>query len=367
MQMQQVVLPPKSAGSSLLRTSQLGAAPRSNVNDISIRSWVPSDASSVVECVRSAYGDSYFHREFYAPEKLVNLNDSGKIISCVATARGGSVVGHVALVPGEFQGTAELAMAFVDPRYRGAGILERMAIKSLAEASLRGFDGVYGRAVTSHPYSQKVVHKFGFDDTALLLRITPPQDFQALRASEGRRESHLHIFRFLKAPCLRTVYAPAQHKTILKNIYEGIGADVQWMSSNRQRPREAKSNVSISIDDCRCAHIRFNRCGVDAIDLSCYLRHSMRVAHAEAMFLYLPLAQTTTEAFVDGVEKLGFFFAGIVPQANGNDWLVLQYHYGAAIDYDTIRANSPMGVELRAYVKAHEPPHHHVAMSESSV
>ncbi len=45
--------------------------------------------------------------------------------------------------------------------------------------------------------------------------------------------------------------------------------------------------------------------------------------------------------------------------------VVRQYHYGAAIDYDTIRVNSPLGVQLREYVNAHEPHRHHAAMGGS--
>jgi serine/threonine-protein kinase RsbW len=56
------------------------------------------------------------------------------------------------------------------------------------------------------------------------------------------------------------------------------------------------------------------------------------------------------------VEDLGFFFAGILPEgfADGNA-LILQYLNNVPFDYDTVRVESPVALELLAYIRAHDP------------
>ena len=53
--------------------------------------------------------------------------------------------------------------------------------------------------------------------------------------------------------------------------------------------------------------------------------------------------------------KLGFFFAGILPQAACGDSLILQYLNNVAFDYGKVQAYSPVSKELLAYIKARDP------------
>jgi serine/threonine-protein kinase RsbW len=52
------------------------------------------------------------------------------------------------------------------------------------------------------------------------------------------------------------------------------------------------------------------------------------------------------------LEALGFFFAGIIPELDGDDVLRLQYLHDVEADVDSVQIASDFGTELFAYVVA---------------
>jgi hypothetical protein len=76
----------------------------------------------------------------------------------------------------------------------------------------------------------------------------------------------------------------------------------------------------------------------------------------EVINLYLNLSDPRTSTLTQEFEKLGFFYAGILPGGTrGGDALVLQYLNNVRVDYDRIRVESGIAKELLAYVEAHDP------------
>ncbi|MCP3850884.1 MAG: hypothetical protein GY694_11705 [Gammaproteobacteria bacterium] len=74
----------------------------------------------------------------------------------------------------------------------------------------------------------------------------------------------------------------------------------------------------------------------------------------ETIHLHLPLGNPATEVRTAELEKLGFFFAEIMPGCKNNDELILQYLNNYVIDYDALSIESDMGREMFDYVKKHD-------------
>jgi len=76
----------------------------------------------------------------------------------------------------------------------------------------------------------------------------------------------------------------------------------------------------------------------------------------EIVNLFLNLSDPLTGAYAPQFEKLGFFFAGILPGGfRDGDALILQYLNNVPIDYDAIQVKSAMAKKLLAYVRQQDP------------
>ncbi len=65
---------------------------------VKVRLLKPYEAAEVARCVYRAYGYSYFYEQLYYPDRVVELNESGRLVSAVAVTNDGEVMGHAALV-----------------------------------------------------------------------------------------------------------------------------------------------------------------------------------------------------------------------------------------------------------------------------
>mgnify|MGYP001601252864 FL=1 len=76
----------------------------------------------------------------------------------------------------------------------------------------------------------------------------------------------------------------------------------------------------------------------------------------EIINLFLNMSDPLTGAYAPQFEKLGFFFAGILPCGFRNgDALILQYLNNVPIDYDAIQVESAIAQKLLAYVREQDP------------
>jgi len=71
--------------------------------------------------------------------------------------------------------------------------------------------------------------------------------------------------------------------------------------------------------------------------------------------LFLSLEDPATFTMTAEFEKLGFFFAGLLPRGDMGDTLILQYLNNVPMDYGKLRLHTDMAREILAYIKDHDP------------
>jgi N-acetylglutamate synthase-like GNAT family acetyltransferase len=136
-------------------------APLAPEQEYAVRLFRPEDALGVSRLIYRTYGYTYFHEDCYYPERLAQLNETGQLVSIVAVAEDGEVVGHYAIERPNMEKVAERGMAVVSPAHRGRDLMGRMRTTLEEEARRLGMIGVYSVAVTHHVYSQRVNESFG--------------------------------------------------------------------------------------------------------------------------------------------------------------------------------------------------------------
>jgi len=326
-----------------------------------IRPMEPSDALDVSKTVYKTYGYSYAHDYIYYPEKIVALNASGEVQSALAVSEQGEIVGHCALsLWNDNPQIAELGQGVVVPQYRSQGCFARLTEYLIGMARLRGLKGVFGEAVTVHPFSQRTALQQGLSDCALFLCLVPPTvDFKGLAKKPSARGSMLVQFKYLDAPMARSVYTPPQHADMLRAIYANLDAAAvpPILIAPEGTADEGKSAYQINLSrSLNFARIRVDRYGSNIVaDIRFKLRE-LRLQRWDVIHLVLNLSDPQTSRFCSRFEELGFFFAGVVPLGlPSGDALILQYLNTAPAPYNAIQTASRFASDLVAYVKSCDP------------
>jgi serine/threonine-protein kinase RsbW len=326
---------------SIANTNELVA------NGISIRRLRPPEAPGVTELVTEIYGDSYYPRDLYHPERIVGLNQEGKLVSTVCVTPDGEVVGHYALERPHLGAVAEASDAIVRPDHRHQHIMEQMRRLLREEAIREGLTGLVGYAVTNHVFTQKAEEHFGAHPCGMALGLWP-QSFHNMPEPLTQRMSFAIYFKLLGQ--LRQVrHVATHHHEQIARIYRQFDIAVEvWEETSAV----GKGEVTVECEEAvATANIQVRRVGTDtamAVNAAC--NRLCDDSSVKAVTLELPLSQAGTAALCRDAEEMGFFFSGLgTALAGGEDALLLQLPK-EDIDLSLIQLDHPFAKDLLGYV-----------------
>lgn len=327
-----------------------------------VRKMNPADAPDISKTIYRTYGYTYPHDYVYYPEKIIALNESGRIYSAVAVVGDSEIAGYgVFRFWDENPQIIEMAQGVVKPKYRSMGCFGNITRFLLDEAKTRGIKGAFGEAVTNHTVSQHTTHGFGFKDCGLRVGLIPPDTvFKGMNTAVSQRVSMLVQFLYLQpAAPSQTIYAPSRHKDMIADLYEELGLTPRISTAAPQKLKPHPSNAGFKIK--LVGSMRYARMVVEAYgqNFIAALKSEIRelcLKKIEIVNLFLNLSDPLTADIVVQIEKLGFFFGGILPHGFKNgDALILQYLNNVPIDYDAIQVKSVTAKKLLAYVRNCDP------------
>jgi anti-sigma regulatory factor (Ser/Thr protein kinase)/GNAT superfamily N-acetyltransferase len=323
-----------------------------------VRGLREAEAIEVSKCAFKSHGYSFFDDHIYYPERLVELNRSGDMISFVAVTEDEVFMGHACLL---FQypedRCAELTFVFVNPEYRSQGAFGRLLEALFAVESRRPLEGVYAYAVANHPFTQKAVARQGINDCGILLATSPASwKFKGIPGDPDQRISVILSFRYIGTPKKLTLFPPAHHREIVAKLYRNIGADHEYAAAASAPELSGESEILTGTNQSEgCAEIFVRRYGQDVVREVRRLLRGFCLQQYAAINLFLDLEIPTTYHITAEFEKLGFFFSGILPRARVGDVLILQYLNNVDVDYSKITAYSDMAKEILAYIRERDP------------
>jgi anti-sigma regulatory factor (Ser/Thr protein kinase)/GNAT superfamily N-acetyltransferase len=337
-------------------------APGKKEIEFDLRLMEPSDAVEVSRAAYKAYGYSYFYPHMYFPERMVELNRSGQMISAVAITKTGDLAGHCAIFCSpDGSGVAEMGQAVVKPEFRGQGCLRKLAEFLIEQAKTRGLTGLYVRAVTSHTFSQRVSYQLGFRNCGIMLAYAPDTvSFKQINEVLSQRETFAVEYQFLRTSAPRRLYAPPHHKDFIEKLYRNLGAAPEILKPSPRRQTSAATNQilvakSTLFEPSGFATLQVKRYGRNIVSEVRSRLKELCLRHFDVIALHLDLADPMTYGLTSEFEELGFFFSSILPGESGTDILILQCLNNVALDYDRIKLHSKMGREVLAYIKRHDP------------
>lgn len=316
-----------------------------------IRRFQPEDAIPVARCAYRAYGYSYADDHVYDPAQLIKQNKTGSLISLVAKAEDGEeILGYVDLRPyGEI---ADIESMFIAPEYRGTRLFQRLSLAIVEESRRLDLFGHFCLSVTSHTITQKGARFIGLVDCGILLGFIPETDFKSMSIQTHHRVSLVIQFGVLKDRMPATIYPPANHRMMITKIYTTLKVPFVIDDCAKNAPALQESTVyNLELQsDMNYAILRLSSYGSDAITIIKEQTTQCCRQMIDVIYLYLDLQNPVVSSLTEEAEKIGFFFAGVLPAGLENhDALILQY-LNVPLDWDEIKLATPFANELLAYV-----------------
>ncbi|MCF7974092.1 MAG: GNAT family N-acetyltransferase [Phycisphaerae bacterium] len=331
---------------------------KKDVPDIhfNIRLMKDEEALDVCRCIYDCYGYSYANENIYYPERIVAMNQDGRLKSVVAVTDEGEMGGHFALI---YYDTlpAEVGIAVTKKAFRGQGFARQLGEALAREAIQDGLKGLQIKEVTAHPYTQKFCAKLGYRDCGLLLAHSPKTlSFKGIADELKQRNSDILGFMYLQTPEPISIYAPEHHREMICKLFSNVGVDVMCLKAEKSEVACTQTSMAVNVHALRSlAEITIHEYG---LDLAQAMRQELRklfMDEIQVIELYLSLEKPMTADIVPELERMGFIFTGVLPETHQGNSMIMQYFNGVYIDYDEIIIVSEVAQALLDYVRKNDP------------
>ncbi len=325
-----------------------------------VRGLEEDEAIEVSRCAYKTHGYTFFDDHIYYPERLVNMNQTLEMISAVAVTKDNIFMGHAALLYQYHEDViAELTFVFVNVEYRGQGALNRLVDYLFNVPKKRELRGIYAYAVTNHIFTQKSMIKYQINDCGILLATSPGSwKFKGISGEGTQRISVALGFKYMMPVVSYNLFVPEHHKEMVSKLYQNLGASHSFITSSQEELifSNSTSVINSGANELEsCAEIFIETYGSDVKQQIRKILKNFCVQHIASINLFLKLKDPLTYTLTADFEKMGFFFAGILPESSIGDALVLQYLNNVSLDYDKILLVSDVAKELLIYIKALDP------------
>ena len=310
------------------------------------------DAEDIAKLIYRTYGYSYPKEDLYYPKKIEKVVLGKEKLGAIARRGDGEAVGYFAVLRKDDSNIAEVGEAVVSPEYRRRGLMGRMMRHLIEIARNQNLSGLYGKAVTIHPVSQKVNHRYGFKSTALMLADTNTVFIKGFEEDYKEPISAMIDFLHLKRPAEKTFYVPDPYRKIMADTLDNLELLFSYRKPNQYKLAR-KSDVAIAINYIdMTALIVVKKYGSDFRQvLSGMLESLQNQEKLNAIYMDLPLENVATPGEYEKVKDKGFIYCGLVPLFHDDaDYLRLQ-KISAQLNFDRIEAYSDFGMKIKRFVQ----------------
>ena len=151
---------------------------------------------------------------------------------------------------------------------------------------------------------------------------------------------------------------PQHHREMIMKLYESLGAHHQFVQPGSRDVafKTPVSTIHTGLNELEgCGEIFVMNYGEDILREIRKILRNFCVQHIAAINLFLKLTDPLTCRLTEEFEKMGFFFAGILPETMIGDAFMLQYLNNVEFDYDKLVIYQDSTKEILAYIRAHDP------------
>lgn len=311
----------------------------------------PSDAEDIAKLIYRTYEYTYSKEDLYFPKKIEKTLLGKEKLGVITRDDEGLAVGYFAVLKKEDSNIAEVGEAVVSPPYRKRGIMSKMMEHLIDVSRKNKLGAVFGKAVTLHPVSQKVNHKFNFKTTALMLADTSRVKFKGFDEDYPQPVSIVIDFLPLETSSSKKIYLPEKYRDIILKTYHELNIPVTpQQPSSHKMAKQSDIELEINYSDATALLI-VKKYGPDFRSVLRDILASLNEQEdLNAIYLDIPLENSATPSQFPQIEDLGFFYSGLAPLFHEErDFLRLQQIL-IQMDMDLVEVYSDFGKKIKSLV-----------------
>ena len=310
--------------------------------DLAIRPVTIDDAAELHRCFERCYEGAYAHEVYSDLASIRDHIEQGMLHSAVAVAADGEIVAHLGLLvrrPGDI--TVDGGGTLVDPRYRGRGLIKRLAPAVLE--MLDGLDaiGYHHYPVTTHDIIQRLGADTGDVELGVMLAYTPPNAAdtapdEQTGDGEGIRSAALVLYHAYAEGSERSICCPAQYQREVETVLRAARLP-RSLRPDDGPPTSTRSRIEIVVERKR------RLCRLDVMRVASDFREKLagalaapEVTGADIVHLDIPLGFPGVDVATAAARKQGFFFCSVLPEFREGDVVRLQRIDPDVEEQDTI-------------------------------
>lgn len=322
--------------------------------EICFRPFVKGDGVSFCQCIDDFYDGGYPYKEFLDEEFLLEKIAAGDMTVLCGTTLNGEIVSTSALcMSPEFKGSALLMLRVVKKAYRGMGIgkAQEDYLFHFAEehTTLRS---LYADVMTHNDISQRglVSRDFVYCGIRMMLYRNPVM-LPRLNLAEDGKVSQVIMCKSVCARSVGKLYCPAIHKDEVCRIYRELGVDCQ-IDTGETQPEYEETRTSWHMDEVhRSVILTVHTVGKNFSRILSDRLKQIRQWENATMLCYLNLCDTAAISAYSVLKNKGFFFTGIKPLQELEEYMILAYIGSQTIRYEDIHLHDT-GKSLMSYIKS---------------
>lgn len=289
--------------------------------ETTIRRIEPADAAGLSACIRRCYGVSYPKRVMYEPVALAEQVRSRVYNGVVATA-GAEIVGHIGYNrPNQAATVVEAGTTVVDARYRGAGLMGRLASVLRENIIADDASGFVHYPTTAHTVMQKASLQSGGFETGVMLAYLPSEARDLTIGGSGEdRLAVTVVYQPLVEASAREIFLPARYHDLIGNFATHL--QLRRTFTHAQAEPTGKTSMRRTAEmSGNLERLTVEHIGDDFADVVV-----SATANSDASLIHVDLTMNQPEIghAVEAVLAAGFAFSAWLPGWNESDVLRLQ-------------------------------------------
>lgn len=290
------------------------------------------DRKGIIECLRSAFGESYIKKDMYRPERIEAMQQNGDISLFVAECgdEAAGVMGweRVSMFPD----TAELCTLAVKPQFGGLGLGETLIRHAFEIVKSTDAVSAFSYPIASHLRAQSCIGKLDFVCCGFLPSVFSTELFDnGIKKHDNPKDSLTVVAKNLRKQYAGRLYLKKEYHALAESTYNALSADF-GLCSDSVSPEAAQTSYSYRFDDThKTLYINTDRIGGDFTKLIGELSAYRDMPYFTAN-LCLNISDSAAVWAAEILEEHGFFFTGFHPLCGGREYCI--YHFGGNVDFD---------------------------------